>query len=174
MRLDSKRLYLLPLSLKELDSGYVSWLNDADVCRYNSHGETEYTSAMARKYIQSLDGDDSRMVFAVYLKETGMHIGNISLQDIDRQNCKAEIAYLFGEKTCWGCGYASEASELLLELAFETLKLHRLHFGTHVDNIGMRKLGESLGFQYEGTRKEDQYKQGQFNDVVIYGLVRKQ
>lgn len=172
MTLESKHLYLKPLSLKALDTRYVDWLNDPEVCRYNSHGEVEYTREMAKGYIESLRGDDSRMVFAVYLKDTDEHIGNIALQEIDRRNGKAEIAYLFGEKQYWGRGYAREASVLLLSLVFDTLKLHRVHFGTHIDNVAMRRLGESLGFVHEGTRRHDQFKHGKYNDVVVYGLVR--
>jgi RimJ/RimL family protein N-acetyltransferase len=160
--------------LAELDGNYVSWLNDPEVCRYNSHGEQEYTREMAKRFIASLEGDTTKEVWAVYLKETGLHVGNISLQRIDLQNKNAEIAYLFGAKQYWGKGYAKEASRVLLERAFGDLKLHRVYFGTNIHNLAMQKLGEGLGFKKEGVLKDAQFKNGSFNDVVMFGLLAEE
>lgn len=172
MNSSSERIYLRPLSFKELESNYVNWLNDQEVCKYNSHGDYEYTKEMAEKFIKSLENDDTKEVYAVYLKEKDIHIGNISLQNIDRKNNKAEIAYLFGEKAYWAQGFASEASRILIQRAFEDLKLHRLYFGTSEFNIPMQKLGEKLGFVLEGKFKDDQYKNGKYNDIYLYGLIK--
>lgn len=171
MRLDAERIYLKPLSMEELNGNYVAWLNDSEVCRYNSHGDEKYTRGMAVKYIKSLNGDTSKEVWAVYLKKKAVHIGNISLQRIDHKNSNAEIAYLFGEKEYWGQGYAAEASRALLKRAFKALKLHRIYFGTSVHNRAMQKLGKNLGFKNEGILKDAQLKNGKFNDVVLFGLL---
>lgn len=173
MSLDSERLYLKKLSNDELKGNYVNWLNDKEVCKYNSHGEIQYTEQMAVDFINSLKNNNSKEVYAVYLKENATHIGNISLQCINKRNNNAEIAYIFGEKQYWGKGYAKEASKILINRAFNELNLHRLYFGTHIENIPMQKLGESLGFHREGIQKDAQYKNGKYNDIVIYGLVNK-
>lgn len=174
MKLESKRIFLKPLSEDELNGNYVNWLNDKDVCKFNSHGETEYTKEMAVNFINSLKNDKSKEVYAVYLNENNIHIGNISLQCIDKKNNSAEIAYLFGEKQYWGQGYAFEASELLMQRAFDGLKLHRIYFGTHIENIAMQKLGEKLGFKKEGIKKDAQFKGGKYNDIVIYAIINSE
>lgn len=171
MKLESERLYFKKLSLKELDGNYVSWLNDKEVCKFNSHCEVEYTKEMAIDFIKSLENDTSKVVYAVYLKENDVHIGNISLQEIDFKNKNAEIAYLFGEKQYWCQGYAKEASKILINLAFNEMNLHRLHFGTHIENTPMQRLGESLGFKKEGIKADAQFKNGKYNDIIIYGLI---
>jgi len=172
VKLDSVRLYLKHLSLDALDGNYVYWLNDKEVCKYNSHGEIEYTKDMALDFINSLKDDKSKEVYAVYLKENDTHIGNISLQKIDYKNNSVEIAYLFGEKEYWGKGYAKEASEVLIKRAFDELNLHRIYFGTHVENLSMQKLGENLGFKREGQQKDAQYKNGKYNNIVLYGMTK--
>lgn len=171
MRLNSERIYLEKLSTKALNGNYVSWLNDKEVCKYNRHGETEYTVEMAREFIKSLENDKSKEVYAVYLIENDMHIGNISLQSIDLKNKNVEIAYLFGEKQYWNKGYAKEASEILIKRAFNELNLHRIYFGTHVENIAMQRLGDKLGFIKEGLKKDAQFKNGKYNDMVIYAII---
>lgn len=174
MNLDSENLTLKPLSFDELDTNYINWLNDADTCKYNSHGDAVYTRKMAEEFIKNTQKSKNCEVWAVYLKSHNHHIGNISLQNIDFKNRQAEIAYLFGEKQYWGRGYATEASKILIKRAFEDLKLHRLYFGTHIDNIAMQKVGEKLGFQKEGLLKDAQYKNGKYNDIVCYGLIQQE
>ena len=170
--LETDTLCLKPLSLNELNGNYVNWLNDPVVCRYNSHGDILYTKEMAADFINTVTSDKTKEVYAVYLKENNLHIGNISLQKIDLKNKNAEIAFLFGEKECWGQGFAKQSAKLLLKRAFEDLKLHRIYFGTHIENIAMQKLGEGLGFKKEGVLRQAQFKNGKFNDITIYSILQ--
>lgn len=173
MNLDSENLFLKPLSKDEFNGNYINWLNDKEVCKYNSHGDIVYTKDMALDYIESIQDNESLKVYAVYLKTECIHIGNISLQQISKKNKSAEIAYLFGEKPYWNKGYATEASIVLLNHAFNDLKLHRIYFGTNIENIPMQKLGEKLGFIQEGRLKDAQLKNGKFYDIIIYGLIKR-
>lgn len=170
MKLEDKRVYLTPLSYKELSGNYMNWFNNKDVCKYNSHGNVEYTYDNAINFINSLANDDSKKVYAVYTKSEKMHIGNISLQNIDRKNSNAEVALIFGEMQFWNKGFATESLIVLIEKA-ENFGLHRLYFGTHIENTAMQKLGEKVGFLKEGILKDAQFKNGKFNDIVIYGLI---
>ena len=173
MEIYSKNLTLHIISELELTTNYINWLNDKEVCKYNSHGEQIYTKDMAKNYITSVINNPTCEVWAVYHKKDNVHIGNISLQNIDKINNSAEIAFLFGEKKYWGNGYATEACKLLINRAFKDLKLHRLYFGTHINNLAMQKIGEKTGFQKEGIFKDAQFKNGKYNDVVRYGLINK-
>ncbi|MDR2766224.1 MAG: GNAT family N-acetyltransferase [Holosporaceae bacterium] len=170
MKLEGKEVFLTPLSINELSGNYISWLNDQEVCRYNSHGEREYTYADAKNFISSLHGDERKEVYAVYVEADRVHIGNVSLQSIDKKNHSAEVAMLFGEIHYWNKGYATESMKLLIERA-KFLQLHRLYFGTHEGNIAMQRLGEKVGFTREGLLRGAQFKDGRYVDVFIYGLI---
>lgn len=171
MLLESDNLKLKLLSLDEINGPYVNWLNDKEVCKYNRHGESLYTKEKAKEFIKSVQNNPTCEVWAVYHKNDNIHIGNISLQNIDKENNLAEIAFLFGEKNYWGKGFATEACKLLINRAFQDLNLHRLYFGTHIENIGMQKVGEKNGFKKEGIFKDAQFKNGKYSDVVRYGLI---
>jgi RimJ/RimL family protein N-acetyltransferase len=144
MKLEAKRVYLKPLCLEDANGNYPSWLNDKEVCRYNSHGEVLYTKEMAVEYIKSVQNSSTCRVFAVCLN-SGKHIGNISLQDI--KDSSAEFAILMGEKEFWGKGYAREAGEVLLRYGFEVLNLKSVYCGTSLSNIAMQKLAKALGME---------------------------
>lgn len=173
MRLKGERIYLRPIMPKDTEGNYPSWLNDEDVCRYNSHGNISYTKEMALEYINKITDNPLYSVFAVCLKENDEHIGNISLQQISKQNKSAEFAILMGDKTQWGKGYAKEASKLLFDYGFWRLDLHRIYCGTSQENIAMQRLALSLGMKLEGTRKEAMKKNDKFYDIVEYGIIKK-
>ncbi|MBV9159691.1 MAG: GNAT family N-acetyltransferase [Candidatus Kaiserbacteria bacterium] len=171
--LTGERIDLRPLSIAEIDGPYLGWLNDSEVCRYNSHGEVEYTKEMAREYVERVTDSPEYLVLAI-LTKAGKHIGNISLQEINARNRAAEFAILLGDKDYWGKGFAKEASLLIIRYGFERLDLHRIYCGTSIENAAMQKLAHSLGFQEEGRRREAFFKRGAFTDVVEYGLLKSE
>lgn len=171
MKLKSQQIYLRPLELSDSDGSYPGWLNTPEVCVYNSHGETLYTSEMAHAYITNTLNNPTIQVFAICLNHNDQHVGNISLQQISAQNQSAEFAILIGEPSIYGKGIGYEAGKLLLEYAFTTLKLHRIHCGTHIQNIGMQNLALKLGMTKEGIRRDALFKNNHFADIVEYGLL---
>ncbi len=163
---------LRPLSLQDVEGDYVGWLNDREVTAFNSHGATVYTKEKAIEYINSVTDNPIFLVLAIVAKDLGKHIGNISLQNIDAHNQSAEFAILIGNKEYWAKGVGFEAASLLIEHGFSKLNLHRIYCGTSEKNIGMQKLAKKLGMTEEGRRKDAMFKNGEFVDVIEYGLVR--
>lgn len=169
----SDRLELRPITLEDVSDTYIGWLNDPEVTKFNSHGEVEYTREKAIQYVSMVSASDEYRVFTIRTRGTGLHIGNISLQQMSRTHQSAEFAILLGDKTYWGKGVAKEASLLILRYGFEVLELHRIYCGTSIANEPMQKLAASLGFTEEGVRKEAMYKNGAFVDIIEFGLLRK-
>lgn len=171
--LEGKMIYLKTLGPEHLEGNYVNWFNDAEVCKYNSHHTYPYCREQAAKYIEKTEESKSDLVLAIIAKDTGKHIGNISLQKVDYINRSAEYAIILGEKEYWGKGIAKEASLLILKHGFEALNLNRVYCGTSVKNIAMQKLAYALNMKEEGRRKEALYKNGEYVDVIEYGLLKK-
>jgi len=171
VKIEGENLYLRALYVNDSEGNYPAWLNDKEVCRYNSHGDTLYTKEMAISYIQSVENSPTCKVFAICDKASDKHIGNIALQAISMQNKSAEFAILLGDKDFWSKGLSKEAGKLLLQYGFVTLKLHRIYCGTSEANIPMQHLALSLGMELEGRRKEAMFKDGLFYDILEYGIV---
>lgn len=125
-----------------------------------------------RAYIENTFDSRSMLVFAVVELASKRHIGNISLQHINYVDRNAEIAFLFGEKDCWGMGYAREAAEIIIGHAFKELGLHRIYLGTTDNNVRMQHLALRLGFREEGRRQEALWKLGEWHDIIEYGLLQ--
>lgn len=159
------------LKEEDIEGNYAKWLNDPEITLYNSHGRFPMTIENLRDFVKSSYASKNSLVLAVCDKQSGIHIGNISLQSISWVDRSAEIAFLLGEKDYWGKGVMFEAAELIIKHAFEALNLHRIHCGTSSENIGMQKLAEKLGMSLEGVRKEALFKNGNYYDILEYGLL---
>lgn len=170
--LETPRLALRPLAAADVEGPYLKWLNDAEVCRYNSHHVFPYRREDALAYIEKMAQSTTDLVLAIVLRAESRHIGNIALETIDWVNRTAEFAIVIGEADCWGRGYAQEAAGVLMRHGFVALNLNRIHCGTPADHLPMRKLAEALGMQQEGLRRQALYKEGRYLDVVEYGLLR--
>lgn len=171
--LEDHKIGLRALEENDVNGEYSNWLNDKEICKYNSHHRYVTTKDEMAEFVRTCNSRIA-VVLAVELKETKVHIGNISLQNIHYIDRSAEIAFLMGARELWGKGYATEAARLLINHAFDQLGIQRIYFGTSENNIGMQKVGEKLGFKREGIRRKAIYKDGMFHDIYEYGLLREE
>lgn len=85
-----------------------------------------------------------------------------------------------GELAFWiapdqqGNGYATEASTLLVEYAFERLGLHKLTARAFEENVPSQRVIEKLGFTQEGTLRDEVYIDGEWQDYYRYGLLERE
>ena len=162
IKIHGEKVYIRPLSLEDANGNYPSWLNDKEVCRYNSHGDILYTKEMAIEYIKSIQNNSTCKVFAICDKKCDIHIGNISLQQISHKDKSAEFAILMGEKEFWGKGYALEAGEILIRYGLESLNLEKIYCGTSKLNVPMQRLAVALKMKkkvfLEKSKTYDTYK----------------
>ncbi|OGD88340.1 hypothetical protein A3D81_01135 [Candidatus Curtissbacteria bacterium RIFCSPHIGHO2_02_FULL_40_17] len=169
--LAGKNIYLRPLEEKDLQGNYVSWLNNEEVSRYNSHNTFPYSYSEGRKYIKQSSKTKDKIVLAIVLTGKNLHIGNIALQNIDPVNRSGELTILLGEKDYWHKGYSKEAALLILKHGFDELNLNRIYCGTSSKNIAMQKLAVSLGMIEEGRRRKAFFKDREYADIVEYGIL---
>jgi len=169
--LEGELIYLRALHKDDICGGYSLWLNDPIITAFNSHGRYPMTVVKLLDYIDYSQVTQTDLILAVIEKQNYTHIGNISLQNINWVDRSAEIAFLLGDKNFWGMGIMYNAGLLLISHGFKSLNLHRIYCGTSSENKGMQKLAEKLKMKNEGLRKEAIFKQGQYFDVVEYGIL---
>lgn len=170
--LEGERIHLRALEEKDLNENYLQWLNDEEVCRYNSHAVLPNTESRMKSYFTSLQGQDRNIVLAIIHTDKKKHIGNVSLQNINWISRNAEFAILLGDKEFWRGGYGEEAAKLIVAYGFERLNLHRIYCGTLDGNKGMMKLAKKLKMTEEGRRREAIFKQGKYIDIIEYGVLK--
>lgn len=66
-----------------------------------------------------------------------------------------------------------EAITAVLRYGFQEMNLNRIEALIDPDNLTSVKLLEKFNFVREGLLREYEYGKGKFDDVFIYGLLKK-
>jgi RimJ/RimL family protein N-acetyltransferase len=85
------------------------------------------------------------------------------------------LGYWLGE-AYWKQGFATEACYVLLDFAFNSLKLRKIRIPIFADNIASNSLARKLGGKLEGTLRKDIMAKstGKIHDVNIYGMFKEE
>ena len=108
----------------------------------------------------------------IKLVDTNELVGVIGLKSISMKNKKAEIGYWIG-KAFWHKGYGSAAVSMMIEYAFEKLKLNKVTCITFAFNENSVKILEKFGFLREGLLRDDVFHKDNFEDNLLFGLLKK-
>ncbi|TVY27953.1 Spermidine N(1)-acetyltransferase [Lachnellula hyalina] len=71
-------------------------------------------------------------------------------------------------------GYGGEAIKWILGWAFKYGGLHRVGISCASHNPGARRLYESLGFEYEGAKRESFWYDGAWRDELILSMLENE
>ncbi|HYE81928.1 MAG TPA: GNAT family N-acetyltransferase [Clostridia bacterium] len=124
-----------------------------------------------RSYIEEWlkrESAGTHLYASIVHKTTQEVIGTAMIFNFDREANHAEIGYVFSRKH-WGKGYGTEATALMNDFAFGTLKLRKLHARVADANIGSAKVLEKNGFEVEGRLRDYYYIENSFYDLVLFG-----
>lgn len=167
-----KRIYLRRLTDKDVTGKYVGWLNDKDVNQYLESRFVRHDISSTLRYIESVT-NDRNYAFGIFLKDIGIHIGNVKIGNINVRHGYADIGFIIGEKECWGGGYCSEAVGLATNFGFSYLNLNKIYGGVYSVNTGSIRVFEKNGYVLEGCeRKKCLLDTGERCDVLLFGKLR--
>jgi RimJ/RimL family protein N-acetyltransferase len=151
-------------------SHFVRWINDPEVRRFMI---MRYPLSMTEEE-QWWEGFLQRQndhIFAIEA-EDGTYVGNIGLHDIQRENRRAVLGIIIGEKAYWGRGYGADAIRAVLRWAFGYLNLNRVTLSVYSYNERAIRCYQKCGFRHEGTMRQAHYVDGQYFDEWVMGVLR--
>ncbi|TPV35965.1 GNAT family N-acetyltransferase [Paucihalobacter ruber] len=145
--IESERLTYKRVSSEHISEDYVSWINDSEVNRYlETRGN--YTLDLLKSYIEQ-QYNKATFFWAIHLKDSNKHIGNIKIDPINFETKSGEYGILIGDKSNWGKGYASEATIRIINYCFDELELTKITLGVIEDNVSAVNLYKKLGFKID-------------------------
>ncbi|MEK5057986.1 GNAT family N-acetyltransferase [Paenibacillus sp. FSL H7-0326] len=137
---------------------------------WGPNSEEETKSYVSHQIAMQQLNERTDYEFAVILKETNQLIGGCGMY-IREKN--AEIGYCFNSEY-WGNGYASEASKVLLKLAFENFNIHRVFATCRPENTGSEKVLRKIGMKMEGHLREHIWAKGVFHDSYLFSILENE
>ena len=171
-RLETERLVLRPFLTSDAPE-VMRMAGDADIAATTLNIPHPYEPGMAETWIAShQEGFESGKVvnFAITRREDGALVGAIGLV-LTAAHRRAELGYWVG-KEHWNRGYATEAAGAVLRHGFEVLALHRIEAHHMSRNPASGRVMQKNGMQHEGRLAQHVLKNGVFEDLELYGLLR--
>jgi [ribosomal protein S5]-alanine N-acetyltransferase len=143
-------------------------LSNPEVIEYYG---VSYDSLEAAKsqmdWYRSLHEQQTGLWFALCEKETHVFMGAVGLSNINKLFRKAEIGFWLLPQY-WNHGIMFDAAQQVLREGFERLNLHRIEAFIEPANIASEKLLRKLGFEYEGTQRDCEIKNGEFISLKMF------
>ncbi len=165
-------------ALKQEDAhGMLEWMSDKEVYTKYAYSFEKLGFYEVIKFIeeanQSLDSKNPRQIHYAIADDDDNYLGTISLKNIDMINLSAEYAICL-KRSEHGTGIAKEATDMLLEIAFQELKLNRIYLDVFSDNIRAIRFYEKYGFHYEGEFREHIFIRGEWKSLKWYSLLKRE
>ena len=126
----------------------------------------------ARDWINRGMTHPQTVALAVLVTEDDVLAGSINLV-LEPDHDQAEMGFWFGV-TYWHRGYATEAAGALLSYAFNELALNRVHAHHMLRNPASGVVLHKIGMHAEGVLRQRIKKNGVFEDVALYGILREE
>jgi ribosomal-protein-alanine N-acetyltransferase len=110
--------------------------------------------------------------FAIASRETGELIGAIGLV-IHQRFQRAELGYWVG-MPYWNQGYCTEAGRAVVDYAFATLHLNRVHACHLARNPASGRVMQKLGMTHEGLARQHVKRWETYEDLELYGILKSE
>lgn len=155
---------LFDLMSRHVDTTYLNWL---------PHIEIATTAGLIENLIESqIQGKSFH--WCVFLEDK--IIGLVSLIDVKRQIRtwtlnRAELSYWI-TKPYVGNGYATEASQVIVDFGFNQLALHKIVIAHANGNSESAKICVKLGFEKYAYEKDAFMKDNSWYDLVWYDIIK--
>lgn len=145
------------------------WKNDPDVTYYLGRFMPVSLHEEERA-LEELVDPHQKLLLAIDTLE-GRHIGSCGLHVISQTSRCADLWMMIGEADCRGQGYGSDALISLCRFGFDLMNLHRIGLKVYDFNARGIRCYEKCGFREEGRMREAAFRQGQYHDVIVMGLL---
>lgn len=171
-----KNISLRALEPEDVDLMY-KWENDPEVWHL-SNTITPFSRFVLEQYLINSHEDiftSKQLRLMIDKKDSSSEpktIGSVDLFDFSPHHKRAGIGILIIKEER-SRGYASEALQLMINYAFDTLDLHQLYCNISEENEQSLKLFLKHGFVMIGNKKEWLRIKNKWVDEHMFQLIRK-
>ena len=173
MILETKRLIIREYNKKDIND-FIRVTSQSSV-KATTYGIPEnYTNSYAKRWFRYLNKCRKNMEgyeYGIFLRDSGIYIGNAGLINISVLHNHAEITYYIDENYR-NAGYATEAAREMLRLGFEYFGFEKITGLCMTVNPSSRRIMEKLGMKYEGIMREELLKNGVYYDIERHSILK--
>lgn len=141
---DEYEIYLRPLRMEDAMVSW-RWRNNPEVWKNTgSAPDRHVTVEMEREWLRKALSDGTTKRYAICLKKGDRYVGNVYLEEVDRDSAIEQI--FIGEVNLWGHGIGTRARSAVYEIAKGQYGKRRIETHIRVRNVASLKSVLKLGF----------------------------
>ncbi|MDR2938931.1 MAG: GNAT family N-acetyltransferase [Clostridiales bacterium] len=166
------RLTLRKFRAEDSLSSFRNWsgseltVNDIDfICHENIFQAEDFISDTISGY------NDYTYSFAISLNTSNQVIGSIQLTNIDDYLEKCTVGFVVGYMF-WGKGYATEALDMVLNFAFNTVGFQKVVGLCRTNNPSSEKVMKKCNMFFEGISRREIRIVDNFYDGKAYSILK--
>jgi ribosomal-protein-alanine N-acetyltransferase len=167
----TERLYIRSITASDKPLIFKG-LSHPEVIRYYG---VSYDSLEAcevqMKWYRSLEEEEKGYWWALCLRSDDTFVGAGGFNDLDKKHKKAEFGFWLLPEFL-GKGYMQEGAGAMLREAFDHWGLHRVEGFVETGNAACKKAVAKLGFEYEGTMRDFEWKDHAWISIDIFAKIQ--
>jgi RimJ/RimL family protein N-acetyltransferase len=133
--------------------------------------QQSYSLEQVEKFCKAVSVADDRADYAITINGDPTYIGEAVLNEIDWENRNASFRIALASHQSFGKGFGTEATQLILNYGFGTLKLHRIELEVYDFNPRAIRVYEKVGFVREGERRDALLWDGNYQSAIIMSIL---
>ncbi|MGL5694131.1 MAG: GNAT family N-acetyltransferase [Peptostreptococcaceae bacterium] len=163
-------------NLNQQDKTYFfKWIKDKEVIKYSlSIFQNMKTEEDISTWFDKLLLDKSTYNQAIFDTSNNRLIGYAGICNLSKTNLSGEYFIFIGDKTYHGKGVGTFVTKEIVKDGFEKLNLNRIMLTASEKNIGAIKAYTKANFKTEGIMRQAFYRDGEFHDKIIMGILKKE
>ncbi|MBB6119602.1 GNAT family N-acetyltransferase [Nocardiopsis algeriensis] len=168
--LTGERVRLVPLAPEHTDAYFAAGLDEEVRRLTGTHRQITY--AEAREWCETRADRADRLDLAITDAANGRYLGELSLYGVASENESAGYRIALSAIGFTGQGLGREATQLVLEYAFEKVGLHRVWLYVYAFNMRAIAVYRSCGFSVEGRLRDALLWEGRRHDALLMAVLR--
>ena len=169
----TERLVLRPIDATSDVDAIHAYASREDVCRYipwTPKTRAEVVDWLPRRNTTSIPEPGSAASLAITLRESSELIGDTMFIWHSEEHRTAEIGYVINPDHA-GRGYASEAAQAMLAMAFDRLDLHRMVARVDARNPASAAVLRRIGMRQEAVLVENEWFKGVWSTEIDFAML---
>ncbi len=174
--LENDVVQLIPLQLSDYDNLITFSTNEPDLWQFNANGPN--SSENLKKYLKHAVNQRKKLVeypFVVFDKTTNEFAGSTRFYNINLDAKHLEIGFTWYGKAFQGTNLNKNCKYLLLDFAFDKMKIERVGF--RANNLNFKSIAamKSIGCTEEGIlRNFSTNAKGERIDAIVLSILKNE
>lgn len=174
--LENETVLLRPLKAEDMEHLLLISIKEPEIWKYSlvqAHGEENLKAYI--KMALDAKAEKKEYPFIVFDKRINQYIGSTRFYDIQIAQSTLQLGYTWYSQVSQGTGLNANCKFLLLQFAFEKMKMERVEFRADNNNIRSIAAMKGIGCTVEGVLRKNVIKMdGGRRDSIVLSILKEE